>query len=255
MTIATIARPVSSLITLKGKNKALREGAVMRIAPLSFVESLSRTESIANLRVAFGPSPDEALVAVGRIEWVIGRLASRLAAGDFPKDVKDNGDKLEYARSLVCEYAAPPKEGSKPRALKAGQKGRRTPAQQRAYMAALEAWSQVLAELGLGKAQTQKDRNDSKKGKRSTNENPVRGDGKGAKGGAPTHSELVAKPKAMTAADAMQFLVSQSVTLLGFANKNAKVLPTAYGAAVIAFHKAIGEAAREHEKTAADKAK
>lgn len=251
MTTAIKAAKGAAIITLKGKGKALREGAFMRIAPLSLVEALSRTETIANLKVALGLHPTEAEIGVAAIEWQAGRVANRLAPSEFPASCVEPIDRIDHARDLITVYAAPPSDGKPARKLKAGQKGRRTIAQHKAIRAAQEAWSQVLAELGFGTAKTQAERNADKASKRATNANPVRGDGKGkAKGAMPTHGELVKAPADMTAKDVMQFLSSQSVTLLGFVNKHAKVTPAAYGAAVRAFHKAIAAAGREQDKAA-----
>lgn len=253
MTTAIKAAKGAAIITLKGKGKALREGAFMRIAPLSLVEALSRTETIANLKVALGTSPTEAEISVAAIEWQAGRVANRLAPSEFPASCVEPIDRIDHARDLITVYAAPPSDGKPARKLKAGQKGRRTIAQHKAIRAAQEAWSQVLAELGFGTAKTQAERNADKAGKRATNANPVRGDGKGkgkANAATPSHGELVKAPADMTAKDVTQFLSSQSVTLLGFVNKHAKVTPAAYGAAVRAFHKAIAAAGREQDKAA-----
>ena len=48
--------PASSrpIVSLKGKGKAARELAYLKIAPLSFVENASRADTISNLRIALG---------------------------------------------------------------------------------------------------------------------------------------------------------------------------------------------------------
>ena len=244
MTAKTIARtPTNGIIALKGVNKSKREGAYLRIAPLSFVENLSRVETIANLQIALGAKPTDDEVKVAQVEWTIGRVASRLPAGEFPKDASDNADKLEYARKLVTLYAAPPKEGTKARKLRAGQLGRRSPVQHKVVRAAEEAWSQVKAELGHGTAQTQAQRNAAKP-TRATNANPVRGDGKGA---TPDHARLVTPAKAQTVDEVCAYVTTQAATLLAFANKNARLLPTDFGQAIQAFKSAINAAANAHE--------
>ena len=253
-----VAIAMAPVITLKGRGKAKREGAYMQIAPLSFVENLSRAETIDNLRIALGASPSEAETKTAQTEWIIGRVAARLGASDFPKECREDADKLEFARKLVTNYAAPPKEGSKPRALRAGQLGRRSPTQHKVVRAAEEAWSLVKAELGLGAARTLKEKNAKQqaKAKRSTNNNPVRGDGKSDKGAAPDHSQLVAKPdKAASQEAACQHIVTQASALLAFANKNAALLPTDFGMAVQAFKSAVSKAMNAHEERKAAAAK
>src|SRR3546814_11000900 len=49
------------------------------------------------------------------------------------------------------------------------------------------AWSMVMAELGLGQAKTQSQKDNQKK-TRATNANPVRGDGKGTDNTKPNHT-------------------------------------------------------------------
>lgn len=241
---------VAPVITLKGKGKAARELAYMQIAPLSFVENISRVESIANLRAALGNAPSEAELKTAQTEWCIGRLASRLPRSEFDKavDYSDDAARLEFARKLVLNYAAPVKPGTTARKLRAGQLGRRNEAQHKACRAADEAWSQVKAELGHGTAQTQKERNASK-ATRSTNANPVRGatKAKDAATTVPTHAELVTPAKPATVGEVCGYIESMAATLLAFCNKsgNAKLLPTDYGMAVTAFKGAINKAANE----------
>lgn len=252
MTVISKARASTAntaLITLKGKGKAQREQAYMKIAPLSFVENLSRVETITNLRVALGASPSETEQATARNEWIIGRVASRLPAGEFPNGTADSIDKLEHARDLVLFYAAPVKEGTKARKLRASQKGRRSAVQQRVVRAAEEAWSQVKAELGHGAAQTQKERN----AKKATRAPAMAGSTARGKGTTPEHSQLIKAPAPLTEADAVQHIVTQGASLLAFANKNAKLVPTDIGTAVRAFKRAIDKAASEFQ-LAKDKA-
>lgn len=259
-TIATVA--ASPVITLKGRGKAQREMAFCSIAPLSFIENISRVESIANLRIALGASPSETELDTAKLQWIIGRVASRLPAAELNGTAGDEtGTKqCEYVSDVVLHYAAPAKEGAKARKLRAGQKGRRTAVQHKAIRAAEEAWSLVKAELGLGNAQTLKERN-AKKATRSTNANPVRGDGKGDKPAptpTPTLSDTLPNGgKMATARDVCRVVETAAATLLALANKNAKLLPTDYGQAVMAFKTAINAAAnarveREAKRDAAE---
>lgn len=240
--------------------KFMAATAIANIAGLSFAETESRDESIANLRIAMhdyakhrtsdGNGFDSAWLESFRTPWMTGRVAARLKAADLPNTVPvdDVAKRLAFAKELICAYASPVKPGSKPNKLRAGQIGRRTETQHKAVRAAQEAWSQVMAELGLGAAQTQKERNDNKK-TRSTNATPVRGNDAKSKGkeATPAEAELPAA-KDMTAAIAMQHITTQAMTLLAFANKHAKVLPASFGMAVREFNTAIGKASREHEK-------
>lgn len=237
-TVRITAAPV---ITLKGKGKAARELAYMQIAPLAMIDTLGRADMIANLAKALGNAPTEAELKTAQTETTIGRVAARLPAGEFPNDCKSDDAKLEFARKLVLHYAAPAQEGKAARKLRAGQLGRRSAIQHKVIRAADEAWSQIKAELGLGKAQTQQERN---KAKRSTNTNPVRGDGKG-KGTAPTHSELVSGSAPKTSDEAHAYIDSMAATLLAFGNKHAKLLCLDYANAIQTFKTSINKAAND----------
>lgn len=249
ITTETLAISAAPVITIKGKGKAKRELAYMQIAPLAMIESLSRSDMIENLRVALGANPTEAEVKAAQTEVSIGRVAARLPASEFPKGCTDDGDKLEFARKLVLHYAAPKVPGKQARKLRTGQIGYRTDAQHKTVRAAAEHWSQIKAELGFGQAQTQKERDAKKIAKRSTNANPVRGDGKGATH-APTLSDTMPNGgKVKDAPSACRVVETAAATLLAFANKNAKLLPTDYGMAIQAFKTAINTAAnKRHER-------
>lgn len=267
----TVIAPIAAIINLKGKGKSQREAAYMQIAPLSFVEDQSRAQTISNLRIALGMNavrpvtPPESEVKTAQVEWCIGRVASRMPASEWPKDVTDSMDKLEHARKLVMLYAAPPVEGKAARKLRAGQLGRRTPTQHKVIRASEEAWSLIKAELGIGGAQTLKERNASK-ATRATNNNPVRGKGKAqsttpsnarAGGAVPTHSELVKTPTPIDTHQACLYLETQAATLLAFVNKHAKLVPTDYGTAVRTLKRSVDDAskARRDREAAADAAK
>lgn len=255
---APVASKSNAIIAIKGKGKAQREAAYMQIAPLSFVEALSRNESVANLRVALGVSPSADEVKAAQVEWVIGRVASRLPADAFPKGDMSNSAKLEHARNLVVSYASPAQDGKAARALRKGQLGRRTVTQHKVIRAAEEAWSLIKAELGQGNAQTQAQRNalksDSVKGKGAA----MAGAGKGKRNDlsaattTPTHAELVKPSVALSEDDACSYIMTQAATLLAYANKNAKVIPTDFGAAIQALKSAVNKAenARQVRKIA-----
>lgn len=251
-TLARTARPITKAeerkaapvrnalnIHLTGRGKAAREMAFIQIAPCAYSESLSRMALIASLRTAFGATPSAEDVAVGKHEYVVGRAAARMPANEFPKGCTDLGDRLGHVRSLVENYMAPAK-GDKDK-LRAGKLGRRSIVQQKVIRAAEEAWSQVKAELGLGAAQTQDERNAKKKATRGT---------KARKGTTPTHSELVAAPKPLNANDACNHLVTQAASLLMFCNKNAGLVPAGFATVVAAFKKSIDKEAALRASTA-----
>lgn len=251
VTTETIAVSVAPVICLKGRGKAARELAYMQIAPLAMIETQSRDDSIANLRKALGTSPSIAEVKTAQIEWIIGRVAAKLPAGEFPKAAKDDDKRLQFARDVVTRYAGPVEPGKTAPKLRKGQTGRRSPMQHKVTRAAESAWSLIKAELGFGTGQTLKEKDAKQSAKRSTNANPVRGAGKSAgkaqdaKPTAPTHSELVQAPKPVTADDACQHISTQAATLLAYCNKNASIVPADFGKAVNAFKSAINKALNE----------
>lgn len=233
----------AAIIALKGAGKAQREAAYLAIAPLAMVETLSRNELVDTLRRALGSKPSEAEIKAAQQEVTIGRVAARLPASEFPKDAKDNASKLEHVRNLVCFYAAPPQDGKKPRALRTGQLGRRSIVQHKAIRAADEAWSQIKAELGLGTAQTQAQRNEQKaKAKRAPQASTVN-----AK---PTHEELVKPGEPMTAARAHEHVLTQASLLAAFLNNksNAPHICSRMGKAILAFKKEVTCAKLEYEE-------
>lgn len=233
--IVKIANPI---IALKGRGKAERELAYVQIAPLAFRETLSRDETIAAIRKALGSKPSDAETLAARNEYVIGRAAARMPKAEWPKGSSDDSAKLEHMRDLVLHYAPPAKPDVKARKLKAGQKGRRSAGQQRVIAAAWEAWSQIKAELGLGNAQTQAERNATKK--RGTKAR------KSETAAKPAHSELVTPAKAVDADEAHAYVMHVASTLQLYADKNAKVIDTAHGSAIRAFKQAINKAANEY---------
>ncbi len=222
----------TAIIVCKGKGKAQREAAFIAIAPLSFVEDTSRSQSISNLRAALGASPSDNDRTVARREWIIGRVASRLPAGELPRKDMPSIDKLEHARKLICDYASAPKDGVAPRKLRKGQLGRRSPMQERVVRNAQEAWSQVAAELALGNAKTQGERNKAKRAPQ------MAGSSKG-KASPPSHSVLVKPVTPVDALEARAALMHMASTALAYANKHAKLIPTDYAKAVRAFKTAI----------------
>lgn len=252
MVTTSIAPRAGKLINLTGAGKAERETAFMAIAPLSFVENVSRAETLTNMRKALGKAPSEAMVALAKQEWQIGRIASRMTKADLPKGYNwtDTASRLEGARELLLNYAAAVKPGTKAGKLKAGKVGRRNPVQQKLVQAAWEASSKLMAELELGNAKTQAQA-DKAKSSRAPHHNdggPNAADTdnmpKGGKGTADPKPTLgAAGPvKHKSAETACEYVEQMAATLLAFVNKNAALLPTDYGMAVTTFKTAINAA-------------
>ncbi len=234
MTITKTASRSTVIITCKGKGKAAREAAFLAIAPFSVVEDTSRSQSISNLRIALGSSPSDNERLIAKREWTIGRVASRLPAGELPARDMPSIDRLDFARRIIMLYAAPAKDGAKPRKLRSGQLGRRSPMQHRVIRNAEEAWSQVAAELSLGNAQTQTERNKAKRAPQ------MAGSSKAAKPAKPpTHQQLVQRAVPVDAGEACATMLQLASSALLYANKHAKLLPTDYGTAARVFKTAI----------------
>ena len=233
--ITKTAAPVSNP-SFAGKAGLARAEAFGRIATLSFSETISRDACIANLRIVLGPKPTPVQLASAKAQWIIGRVAARLTAGTYTGKDLSPAACIAFASDVVLHFASPAKDGVAARKLRKGQKGRRSIAQHKLVRAAEEAWSQVKAELGEGKAKTQAERNKgriTRKPRTATTATP------------PTHAQLVAAPKkAANANDACGYLESMAATMLAFSNKNAALLPTDYGTAVKAFKRAIDDATK-----------
>jgi hypothetical protein len=213
----------------KGKGAIVRNTALQGVASLAYMEGKSRADVIAQLRIVLGSKPTPADLAATALEYVVGRVAQKLA--DSSKPIVDQ---LAFARQLVTQYAAPSKDGVKAKALQRHQIGRRTPEQHKAVRAAEGAWYLVNGELGFGTAQTQ--------GEKNKRQAASAGSTKRGKSTPPTHSMLVkgAVPaKNKTEACSMVFTLAAS--LLAYANKNAATLPTEYGLSIKRFHGAIAE--------------
>lgn len=242
--IITANKLAAPAVSFAGKGKAARTTAMAQIAPLSFVEDSSRAASLANARLVLGNSPDEALTAAVRLEYVIGRVASRLPASECRKGKLGQADRLELARDIVTRMAAAPVEGKATRPLRKGQIGRRSTVQQTVMRNAESAAVLFFADLGLGKGGTMKAKTAKAAAKRAPS---MAGSGKGVAApapAAPNHTQLVAAPtKAVTADDVLLFLGQQSKMLTDYINRNAKVAPTDASGAVNVFRTAILTAA------------
>lgn len=229
-------------LAITGRNKAARIAAYGRIADLSYSEAQSRGEALANMRVALGTSPSEAEVKAAKLRHVIGRVAQRLPGKG------DQAKRIERATDLVLHYAKPAQEGKAARKLRAGQKGRRTIAEQKLVRAAEEATSVFFAELSLSNAKTNAQRNASKASRAPA---PAGSTNRGKAGDAtpPAHSVLVKPEKPATGADYVQHVQTQLAALLAYDNKHAKVRPIEYSAvadALAALKQLANKAANEY---------
>ena len=237
MTVSTIATRktvktvAAKAFAFKGRNASVRTAALAGVASLAYAEGQSRSEMIQQLAIALGKTPTADEIKAVAQQYVVGRTAQKLAASSECKG-KSVADLLAFALSLVTEYAAPVKDGTTARKLRAGQKGRRTVAQHKMIRAAEEAWSQVKAEAvpSASNAKTQQQRNAEK---------PRGAQLKAGKAGTGiTHSELVKADGPMTADAAVGYLNGRAATMLAFSNKHAGVVPADYGTAVKAFKRA-----------------
>lgn len=229
-----------------GKGSKARALAFASISAIAFAEDTSRLASLSNMRTVLGNAPSADEVAAAKVRYVIGRVASRLPASKVPK-VSTQGERLARAEDLVCFYAAPPKEGTTARALRKGQKGRRTVQEHKLVRAAEESASTFFAELGLTKASTNVTRHATKKG---ANAPSMAGSGKGKKGGKKgmTAPMIAAKPEPVDAKGYVQHMQTQLAALLAFDNKHAKVRPATHGA----FAEALGALKQLANKAAND---
>lgn len=237
----------NGFLVLNGKANEARKLAFGDIATVSFLEGKSRADTIDTIRKALGKNVTTQALEIAQREWVIGRVASRLAVTDLPNAKANNPvDRITFARELVMHYAMPAKDGAK--SSLRGKKGYRTVSQHKVIRAAAEAWSQLKAEIApeQSNAKTQAQKNGAKAAA-VKNGATMAGDGRGkAKSPAPTvtlsHPELVKAPSEMTPVEARAHVVTQAASLLSFANKYAGQLPTDFGKAIRALKAAIDKA-------------
>jgi hypothetical protein len=230
--IKKIAAPASSKLAVTvvpaftGKGAMKRAAAFGTIAGLSFSEDKSRSATIAAARTALGNNPSQLEVDAVKVQYMIGRVASRLPLNARGK-ARTDLELLAFAEDLIVRYAMPLDPAVKsPKKLHTSKIGYRTAEQHKVVRAANESCSQFLAELGLNKAKTQAEKNASKK---TANAPSMAGSGKGkGKAVPPAHAELVT-PRPMTPADYVQHMQTQLSALLAFDNKYAKLRPTTHG--------------------------
>jgi len=230
--------PVAKAFAFTGKGAKARNDALLDISTLAFIEGKSRAEMIASMRVALGKSPSADEVNAVKLRYVVGRSAQRFGPADLPRKDMSPLDRIAHAMELIVNYAAPVKDGTKARSI-GSKKGRRTPSQDTIIRNAEKSWSLVAAELGLGAAQTQDEKN-----AKQTRSPAMKGATK--RGKAPSHSELVKAPDApKSAKDCIAFVASQSTMLMQFCKKNAGLAPVELGLAVNRFNECIAQLLKE----------
>jgi len=243
----------ASLLTFSGAGKAKREKAFASIATTAQLETASRDALIHACKDTLGTTPSDAEIAAVRLQVQVGRVAGRITTKHLATPAQRdayNADQLAFALDLVTKYAAPPKEGTAARKLRAGQLGRRTVAQHQLVRASDEAWSKLAADIGIGAAQTQKAK-DEAKAKRAAHHNDTKAAEFGKDADKPNHTSLV-KPSAPVSADeAMAHIGAQATALLAYANKHAALIPTDVGTLVNAFKSGMNKALNEYQLTKA----
>lgn len=254
-TATTTARPVSVLAEqhaaargriFTGKGSLLRTTALMQVAPLAFAEEQSRAAMIANLAVVLGKAPTDGQTKAAKRETTIGFVASRLPVSELPKGKTAPADRLEFARVIVCDYAAFPKPGTKARKLRAGQTGRRNAIQQRIVRNAEERTSQLFAEIGKSNAQTQGERNAKKRAPSMAGS----GKGKAPSSVLSAQAVLTKAPSAVTSDDYVNHMQTQLAALVAFDAKHARKRPTTHGAfaeQLLALKQVANKAANDYQ--------
>lgn len=247
-----------ALIRAANELKQRQELAFLDIAPRAYSEAVSRGELVRAIKLAAGEEPSKARLAELKQEAVIGRLTARLPVSAFPKDATETADKMEYVRSLVCNYVSPTVKE-----LPEDKLGRRSETQQKAIRACDEWWSKLMAEIGFGSGKKQSEADAQKKQRLAggapntgANNNPVRGADKASDKPAPSPTQEAMKtPKSkMSPVDACAHVERLASELLAFANKYAAALPTDYGMAVQTFKTSINTAHNSRlEREAASK--
>lgn len=227
---AAIIAPTPRYV-FKGRNALVRNAALEGIASLAYNEGKSRADVIAQLRIVLGKKPTAPELGAAALEYIVGRVAQKLPFGG-----RTVVEQLAFARQRITQCAAPVKDGVKPKALRKGQVGRRTPEEHKVIRAAEGAWYLVNAELGFGASQTQAEKNKRQAAMKGST-------ARGKASPAPTHGELVkstATPPA-SADEACKMVMQLASSLLAYSNKHANVLPAAYGQSIKRFHGAIAQ--------------
>lgn len=244
MTVITANKPaarnaksapvIAKAFAFTGKGAKARNDALLDISTLAFIEGKSRAEMIASMRVALGKSPSADEVSAVKQQYVVGRSAQRFGPADLPRKDMSPLDRIAHALELIVHYAAPVKDGTKARSI-GSKKGRRTPSQDTIIRNAEKSWSLVAAELGLGGAQTQ----DEKNAKQTRSPAPA---GSTKRGATPSHNALLVKPdEPKSAKDCVAFVAAQATMMMQYCKKHAGLSPVELGLAVNRFEGAIAQ--------------
>lgn len=216
-------------MTIKNNTPAVT--AFNSIAALAFIEGNSRAAVISAVKVALGRAfkygvevpkatkAGKALSAV-RTQYIAGRMASSLGF---------KADKIDEAIAIIG-YANAAGTGE----LKKGQTARRTPVQERAYAAAREYWSKLLADLGIGKAKTTADKNKAARAPRMTTTTEAKE--------APKVDNSAKTEKPKTKEQTAAHIEHMASTLLAYVNAHAKIVSPALSSAVHDFKLAVSKA-------------
>ena len=248
MTIVTIASsltiPAACII---GKGAKARTTAMFEIAPAGMNAETGKTHFVDVMRKAAAGTSDKALLKLIRQEAIVGIATARMPAGEFPRGCTSPDARMNHTRLLFTSFASPDVVN-----LNAKQQGRRTELQHRVLRNAEQRASVYMGEIGAGSAQTDKANNAKRKTAGSQTQSAP------AKGAAPTHSELVAKPAKPADREAAHLFITQQARMLqDYCNKNAKVIATDMGTAITNLTKAVNaanNAEQEHKARAAAKA-
>lgn len=222
--------------------------ALASVAAISMSEALTRQQVVQACAKALGKTPSVNEIEAVRIEYIIGKVAMKMKG-------KDSDARLQRARIICTQYASAPVAGQAVRKLRAGQLGRRSPDEQKAFNAARSAFSLVLAETGVGEAKTIAEKNATQKV--AAGRPKGKGAGKSTAKRVPKDiaSAMVAmttSPAKMTRDMATQHIATQAAALLAFCNKHAAMVPLSFSEPVNAFKTAINKAMNaEQERNAA----
>lgn len=206
------AMPSHAIAAIKGVSAeaSARREAFGAITDLVYSEASLRADVINALAIALGKAPTLLQMTAARNGAIAGRIAARLAAADLPVGVHDKAGRLALGHAIVT-----------------GDKAAKRPAYAKAYGAAREYWSKLLAETGHGLAKPQDVKNASKKTPAAPAPAPA------VKGTpAPELAKHVPAPaplppiQAKTRGEAIAYVTQQATAMLFYAKKNAKVMPT-----------------------------
>ena len=186
----------------------------------AFNAGTSRNTLLAAIFAACGKRPVLTLSDAVRLEVVIGLMASALARGG---DNRPEAVLMEHCRSRLTHYQGHGGKGK----LRAGMKGRRTAAEEAAYLSARVQWSGLAKDAGVILP--------VKSGSTSSGRPKGKGAGKSsAKAKAANDSKPIVRT--FKSADRMvEYALIQAKAMQGTLNKSAAHCPARLGKAINAF--------------------